>query len=84
MVQHEVNPSQLQCSICNFTTISKAQLNNHMALHKVSYSCEECNVQFKNEDALKFHLEEVHQNQYAFIDGNSSDPYSLVEIPTSY
>lgn len=85
MVQHEVNPAQLNCPACSFETISKAQLDKHLETHgdTICYLCEDCNLEFKNEEELKQHIEESHQNQYTFIDANSSDPFN-VEIPTSY
>jgi KRAB domain-containing zinc finger protein len=92
MLLHEVNPLQLQCPFCtcSFSALSKAQFTKHLAIHneKISFICEECNIEYKTEEELKSHLEEAHQNRYAFIDdtdANSNDPYStLVEIPNSY
>lgn len=86
MHQHEITPPQLNCSICNFSTTSKLQYNKHKAAHnnKITYICEECDIEFKMEDELKSHMEEVHHNELNFIDANSSDPYSLEEIPSNY
>lgn len=90
MMQHEVNPAKFQCPDCNYSSISKTHLQKHMELHTnnmndtITYICEECDIEFKAEEELKFHLEETHQNEYTFMDANSSDPYSLVEIPTNY
>lgn len=82
LTTHETGASQLHCNECNYSTISKAQLQKHMQSHnKVKYLCEECELEFKTENELKFHIDEAHQSQYSYMDG---DPYSLVEIPTSY
>jgi KRAB domain-containing zinc finger protein len=80
MVQHEVNPTTFNCSECDYSTTSRIHSQKHMQTHnKITYICEECNLEFKIEDELKLHIEETHQSTYTYMDANSSDPYSIVE-----
>ncbi|XP_070495595.1 zinc finger protein 808-like isoform X2 [Chironomus tepperi] len=83
MSLHEVSATPHKCKKCDFTALSKSEVNNHYVVHlqtesQVSYLCGECDVECRTEDDLKNHLEEAH-SQFSFIDSNNSD-YNL-EIP---
>lgn len=80
MLLHEDTSSRLQCTLCDFSTFSKAQYNKHLSSHG-NFTCDECNIDFKTENEFREHREQVHQMINSFIE---NDPYSMVEIRSDY
>lgn len=72
MSLHETNPTNLQCSECDFVASSKSRMQAHLASHEES-------------DALK---NEIDEETFTFMEDvtedTDQDTYNLVEIQSSY
>ena len=56
----------IKCDQCNFHTHIPSSLNSHKkSVHEAKiYPCDTCQIQFRNKDTLKVHVETKHHTTY--------------------